>query len=116
MKILFLDDSMVRQHKRFQHKGDDDLRQVWTASECIQALANYERFDLVSLDHDLEDNPYCDPKMQNCGTTVAKFIAETKPEIGEIIIHSMNHIQAPKMVDMLKKAGYEKVSWQPFNL
>lgn len=116
MKILFLDDSMVRQHKRFQKKGDDDLCQVWTASECIQALANYEWFDLVSLDHDLNGEPYQNPKEQNCGTTVAKFIAEQKPEIREIVIHSMNHIQAPKMVDMLKKAGYKKVSWQPFNL
>lgn len=115
MKICFLDDDKNRQMKRFWAKGDDDLRQVWNAADCIEALKE-GGWSICSLDHDLNLKPFDDPSIENCGSAVVRWIVKNKPDVEEFIVHSYNDRESPKMVDMLKKAGYKKVSWQPFNL
>ena len=114
MKICFLDDDPKRQRKRFWAKGEDDLRQVWNASDCIEALKE-GGWQIVSLDHDLRNIPYDDPNIDNCGSAVVRWIVENKPDVEKFIVHSYNWCQAPTMVQNLLDAGY-KCEYIPFNL
>ncbi len=114
MKKLVLDDDKSRMAKFFYLKGDDDLMRVWNAKDCISSL-KLEEWDLVSLDHDLRGQPYDDPTEENSGSEVVRWIVANKPKVKEFVVHSYNHLQAPKMVESLIGAGY-KAEWVPFNL
>lgn len=111
-KVLFLDDNINRHQLKINQKEDDEyLVRVWSAQECIDHLSE-EIWDLVCLDHDLEGT-YQNPLDKNTGSEVVRWIVENNPEIGEIVVHSWNHREAPKMVKSLKSAGYS-ASWEPF--
>ena len=114
MKVLFMDDDRNRQMKRFWAKGDDDLRQVWNAADCIEALKE-GGWQIVSLDMDLEGVPYDDPAKKNSGAEVVRWICANKPDVERFVIHSYNWKIAPEMVQNLLDAGY-KCEYIPFNL
>ena len=115
MKTLILDDCKKRQAKFFQTKEQgDELRQVWNATDCIEALKE-GRYDLVSLDHDLNGEAYQNPAEKNTGSEVVRFITANKPDVKEFVVHSYNEFAAKNMVEDLQKAGY-RVEWSPFSL
>ena len=114
-KILFCDDDSSRHSKFFQTKEQgDELRQVWNAADCIEALKE-GRYDLVSLDHDLNGEAYQNPTEKNTGSEVVRFITANKPDVKEFVVHSYNEFAAKNMVEDLQKAGY-RVEWSPFSL
>lgn len=110
--MLILDDDEKRMRK-FWEKYPESTR-VWNAADCIKELSG-KSWSMVSLDMDLEGIPFDDPEKDNSGAAVVRWIVKNKPEIKEIVIHSYNHILSPKMVEILKGAGYD-CSWKPFDL
>jgi DNA-binding NarL/FixJ family response regulator len=110
MRILFLDDSPSRTVvflKKFP-----DAHAVETAEAAILAL-KAEKYDLVSLDHDLGGEAWVDSARPDTGFEVVRWIIENKPEIGEVTIHSHNTKAGPRMAVALKDAGY-KSNFFPF--
>lgn len=49
---------------------------------------------------------YVDPAHPNTGSEVVRWIAEHKPEIGRVVVHSCNTVAAEYMVEDLWKLGY----------
>jgi len=109
--VLFLDDDRER-HARFTNHFSFGPKMVWSAEECISELK--KEWDLVFLDHDLRGIHFDDPNEENSGSGVVRWIITNKPTVKEFIVHSYNHVQAPKMVKDLIAAGY-KASWEPFD-
>lgn len=105
-RILFLDDSRER-HTQFKkdNSGDWDAGfvHVYTAHDAIQYLKTWPVFDVVCLDHDLED---ADPA--HTGYAVAEFIGlhmdrDKLPK--HVIIHSWNPSGAARMAEALRQGG-----------
>lgn len=100
MKILFLDDSKER-HAQFQRNhGNDEIVTAWNYAEaCAALLARV--FDVVYLDHDLED------PQGKTGEDVAKFLValprEQHPQLA--VIHSFNAHGRYRMDAVLREAG-----------
>jgi len=88
MNILLLDDNPHR--VTFFQNGlkKHSLVVCRHAKAAIKALKKGS-FDLVFLDHDLEGDP-ADPQDANCGSEVARFIAEQNIHCGRIILHTEN--------------------------
>jgi CheY-like chemotaxis protein len=112
-KVLVLDDDKSRMAKFFLNKQDTDLRQVWNAADCIEALKD-GHYDICQLDHDLE-GVYQDPAEENTGSGVVRWVVENRPQVDKFIVHSYNERAALGMVEALLAAGYWAV-WIPFNL
>lgn len=120
--ILVLDDDLHR-HWVFEDQLSDlypGVRQVHTYNykECIEALINNVKFDLIYLDHDLCDfiRPEDGIPYELTGTEVAKWIAENLPpekKPDRITVHSWNPAGAQRMVDILYQAGFN-VFQKPF--
>ena len=103
MKILFLDDN---KHRHRAVTGHMTFDAVFTASECIYKLEK-NKYDFVFLDHDLNDQEMVNSfTEEETGYTVAKWISENKPEIGLIIVHSLNPAGSENMASLLKASGY----------
>jgi DNA-binding response OmpR family regulator len=112
MKILFLDDNIYRLIYAKKKWANHDLILAETSQEAINALRN-NKFDFVSLDHDLGGEVYVESG-ENTGYEVAQFIAkmETPPPI--VVVHSWNSAGARKMVQELENVT--EVDYQPFVL
>ena len=105
MRILFLDDDANR-HKKFQSLLGIKYYPAYTAEEAISFLKS-SQFDLVSLDHDLGNEVYVDSFGETpTGYTVAKWIAENKPKIGAIVLHSLNPPGVANMKSILRNDYY----------
>jgi CheY-like chemotaxis protein len=111
MNILFLDDSENR-CKTFR-ASCPSATIVNTAADCVSMLSTQD-WNYVFLDHDLGGREFVGPSKEETGYEVAQWIAEHKPKIGRIIIHSFNVSAAILMEIVLKKAGY-KVKRRPFD-
>lgn len=109
MRILILDDDKIRHNrfdKFFADRCGDEVVHVHNVEEATQALL-VERFDLVHLDHDLEDFIYVPYKMERTGMDVAKFIVDLPENLRphRVVVHSWNVAAAPRMVAVLRDAG-----------
>ena len=93
MRILFLDDDMIRTKQFVGNNVSHDVVAVETAQEAIDQLANPQSFDIIHLDHDLGELPFVTPKDKNTGMEVARWLCEN-PQVLEstqsIVIHSLN--------------------------
>lgn len=109
MKILFLDDSLERR-KNFLHNSiGHDVYPAVTALDAIEIMNQEEnKWDLICLDHDLGDETYVDSDREDCGMEVARWMTKNKINVGQIIVHTLNHPAGRTMVDLLKKK-YENV-------
>ena len=99
MNILLLDDN---QHRItfFQNSLKKHTLVVCRhANAAIKALKKGS-FDVVFLDHDLEGEP-ADPADENCGSEVARFIAENEIPCGRIILHTENRAGRESMAAIL---------------
>ena len=123
MRVLHLDDDDLR-HELFMewhaHAGDTSVA-VHDLDEFAAAI-NRERFDIVYLDHDLNDFQYTSGfadmygwKQQN-GVDAATLLA-TLPEDqrpATVVIHSWNPEGAKRMARVLEEAGFENVIIEEF--
>lgn len=125
MKILVLDDDDIR-HAYFKRAlaKDNDLVQVHTHDEAIYQLETVE-WDLVYLDHDLNDHRYKsiapEPNYDGgawelTGSDVARFISTLPQEKlpKEVVVHSWNPAGASRMLAFLRDVGI-KCSYRPFH-
>lgn len=103
MNIFVLDDSRTR-HELFGHylKGANVVH-AWTASEAYPLL-RHRKFDVVFLDHDLEESgAHC-----GSGTEVVTAIAVLHrmsmypSHVARHCIHSLNPGKAQEMFDVLR--------------
>lgn len=109
MRILFVDDEEMR-HAAFRRAfSEDDRKHVYTVDDAIHALAD-EVFDLVYLDHDLNDY-HLD------GMDIVKSMCALPEDLRpkEVVVHSCNVSRALVMVANLTQAGF-RVSYQMFSL
>lgn len=140
MNILFLDDNTER-HRTFMQKTIGCVRrQAYTSAEAIEFLRDpSQKFDIVMLDHDLNEWDYSYHADRHSGMTMAEHIAEIQEnkfkELGNgqtvaefmatdackhlprnlsIVIHSLNNYGASAMKSILENAGYTKVTCLPF--
>jgi CheY-like chemotaxis protein len=107
MKILFLDDDVTVRHALFKgHCGTHEVTYVTTVDEAINALDTSPRFDLIYLDHDLEDRVFVPPG-PDTGYWVARHITKMpkSKHPSEVIVHSWNESAALKMLDLLSDNG-----------
>lgn len=102
-RILFLDDNLAR--CRWAERQYPGCRVTHTSEETIDAL-KAGRFDLVFLDHDLGGEVYVDSGRADCGMEVVRWIVGDRPEIGRLVVHSMNTPAGHAMTRSLREAGY----------
>ncbi len=123
MRILILDDDEIR-HKHFaKHYADHYVKHVYSHTAAVVALMNDERYDLVHLDHDLNDFVDYDPAfpgqghIEFTGMDTAVFITnrlgyDNQPS--KIIIHSWNPAGAQRMLQHLQHEGIQESVYEPF--
>ena len=114
MKVLFLDDNLLR-HTQFAKAFGGDSNEIFyveTASEAIEVLREIQ-FDSIFLDHDL-GGEYFVPSGDDTGYEVAEWIAENLDYKPIIVIHSMNPVGAVKMKDKLSGCGLNPILY-PFS-
>lgn len=102
MKILVLEDDPNRIRWFQQYLIGDIVIIAVTAKAAIDALKTH-KFDLIFLDHDLEEKHYSEDFLLGTGTEVANFLADN-PEISPkatIIIHSLKSLGVARMKDIL---------------
>ena len=101
-RVLFLDD--------FPERSAEFLAVVphghWveTAADCIARLA--EGWDIVFLDHDLGGEIFVDPRQEDTGSGVVRWVVANRPAVGRFVVHSLNEAAAVQMVADLRAAGY----------
>lgn len=100
-RVLFLDDKQCRVDTFVRYAPQATI--VRSAREASAALASGP-WDLVFLDHDLND-AWTVPEAEretNSGTHVAEWIAEHRPQVRRLVIHSTNDPAARRMRDILR--------------
>lgn len=104
MEVLFLDDNKAR-------TSTFKCEYIWatcveTVEETLEQLQK-QAWDFAFLDHDLNDEVYCDSDRTDCGMEVVRWIEKNKPTIQKVVCHSLNEKTRDEMVDRLTKAGYD---------
>ena len=113
MKVLFLDDNLLRLKLAKQHFIGYELFLTETVEETIKLLETESPFDLVSLDHDLGGKTFV-PSDKKSGYEVAKFIYLMPDKPKKVIVHSFNPVGAENMMRVLNSVV--SVEHIPFNL
>ncbi len=103
MNIVFLDDD----ERRHEHVVSilKSIKQAYSADEAIEIIKRQDEIDYLFLDHDLggayriedEDDFYA-----NTGLKVAKWVAKNKPDIGTIVLHTINPVGCANMCAVLQ--------------
>ena len=105
MNVLWLDDARERTKVFRMYAPYAYITE--TATECIEVLGTViESWDIVFLDHDLGGETFVDPSHPNTGSAVVRWIAEHKPKMNRVIVHSCNPDAGKYMVEDLIKLGY----------
>jgi hypothetical protein len=119
--ILFLDDNPAR-HAIVDIKNPDDLIvHVYDIDSFRAALKSYEKFDIVSLDHDLNEfseeghqSILYDGRMAT-GLDACGYMIKYRDKLpAEIIIHSTNGNGARSMEGFLLSKGIA-ARWKMFS-
>lgn len=105
--VLFLDDRIERV-RRFLERCALPVVVVRTANQAKFWLGR-ESWDVVFLDHDLNDEPHSSNPETNSGTHLAQWMAEYRPKCHRIVIHSTSPESAKRIQRILRGAGYEDV-------
>ena len=106
LKILILEDSSER-IRIFKEKlsTKHDVYFFDQVEDAKRAIESQGPFDVIFLDHDLDHRIYVDSDEANTGYQLAKFIAD-KNISAKIIIHTMNHSGADRMLEVLPDAKH----------
>jgi DNA-binding NarL/FixJ family response regulator len=102
MNILLLDDDS---HRTAYFRGALSKHKLTVcrhARSAIRALKETS-FDIIFLDHDLSGEPV-DPDDTNCGSEVARFIADHEIECSCIILHTENRVGRESMESVLPQS------------
>ncbi len=104
MKILILEDSgeRIRLFKAYLEKHD--LHFFDNVQDAVEGIRNLGPFDVLFLDHDLDNRIYVDSDEPNTGYQLAKWIAENDVQFKKIILHTHNPAGARKMKSVLPQA------------
>ena len=104
LNVLYLDDDPSR-HQQFDYPAD----RAWTAQEAVKLLSQ-NKYDLVSLDHDLATEHYQDfhqgelaLRGGGTGYDVAVFIEQMEEQPPWVNVHSFNPSGAARMIQALRK-------------
>lgn len=110
MRVLILDDDMMR-HKIFNQKLIGHVvTNVYTSKEAIDELEN-EDWDIVFLDHDLGGKIYVESG-ENTGYEVAQWLNNNpSKQPKRIVIHSYNPTGAQNMKQLLSDAEVVPGAW-----
>lgn len=110
MKILILEDNKYRiEHfKNMLNKKFIECEIVFTDNvKKAKKIFNDNQWDIIFLDHDLDDRVYVDSNEPNTGYQFAKFLNKNLSNtIPIIIIHTLNPVGARNMMNELKTARY----------
>jgi CheY-like chemotaxis protein len=119
MRILFLDDNPARHNIMDRWHPSDEVIHVYTIATYREALEKYDYFDIVSLDHDLNNftelgyfSYMGDSDLTGrdaCGYLM-KFLHKA-PEV--IHVHSSNEEGARDMMSFLSERGVQS-RWNIF--
>jgi CheY-like chemotaxis protein len=114
MKIFILEDNKER-IKWFKEvfSSESNLFFADNVEEAKKILLENSEFDILFLDHDLDQKIFVNSNEQNTGYQLARFLVENKISFMSIIIHSMNIFGSCRMFDVLKKIS-ENVRRVPF--
>jgi Cyclic-phosphate processing Receiver domain len=123
MRILFLDDNPARHALMDKRHPDDEVVHAYTIDDYRDALVKYDHFDVVSLDHDLNDFTELGyfsyiGDSEATGVDACGYLMKFLNKVGEIIIHSSNGTGARNMMDFLDSKGVSNhwaQSWRIFN-
>lgn len=112
MLVLFLDDDPGR-WELFKTSCPYKAVLATTATACIRQL-KYRKFDMVFLDHDLDNKIFVNPEDENTGSEVVRWL-EANPidEDTEFIVHTLNEPAGLNMVRTLRNLGYV-AHYRPF--
>jgi len=117
MRILFLDDNLLR-HQIFRRNSIGySVDAVHTAQEAMECLLDEKKeYDLIMLDHDLDaatENQLNDDE-EDGRYVVRKLVESGRHKDVTIVIHSLNADGRKNMKAMLDDAGYSIVHDLPF--
>lgn len=114
-KMLFLDDRTKRIHSAIRQYGEKyDLTIVTNVREFLRYI-DREKYDIVSMDHDLCGLDYMSVDDPQSGMEAIKYMIETysSPFLGGyvkrdclFIIHSSNNMASNVMEAALKSMGF----------
>ena len=105
--VLFLDDDANRTKIFLSKVLFADSAE--NAKDCIGILSK-KSFNIVFLDHDLSGEKMVNSDREDCGMEAVRWIVENKPQIDQIIIHSLNYPAAQEMRKKLQDVGYDAVN------
>jgi len=104
LKILILEDSHARIQTFKQKLKDHDLFFYDQVKDAKAALILLGPFDVIFLDHDLDDKVFVSSEDENTGYQLAKYIAQNELKFDQIILHSMNPAGVLNMKNVLPDA------------
>lgn len=104
MTVLFLDDDPNRIQKFTRHVPTAHV--ATNAQEMIELLQATPEADYVFLDHDLGGETFVDTRETNTGSEVVRWIGQNRPQVGQFVVHSLNHPAAYRMTEDLRGMGY----------
>ena len=110
-RVLFVDDLLHRwDHfgEMFRNQKTSHVHFEW-AKDYDQAISAMKgsKWDVVFLDHDLEDPGEWDSKMGwRDGSAIVDWMREHTPDVGFVVCHSMNPIGRNRMTMGLERGGY----------
>jgi len=116
MKILIVDDENQR-HFGFKEKylPENEVINAFTVKEAIAFIQN-TKFDLIHLDHDLQDFEHFDngrKPIERTGMDICRYLINNN-YMGRIIIHSWNTPASIKMKKMFEEVGIPVV-YEPYS-
>ena len=123
MRVLILDDDPKRHEEFARRYCLSERRHVTTVDEAIAVLLAEPPFDVIQLDHDLEDGHYARqdlknaPNRDNTGYVVAHAICEMAGAKRQkrVIVHSWNRDGAHWMLRLFVEKGLP-VEYRPFGV
>jgi hypothetical protein len=113
MKILFLDDAIERYFSFLRNNIGAEITWVPSAMIAIERLKE-EAYDLVFLDHDLNEEHYLtypDYIYEGTGKEVVKYIIDNARKFSKtkFYCHSLNFGGRNSMINSLRAAGLKAV-------
>lgn len=110
MQILVLEDSAERQKVFRKFLCVSNHVAIVSSVDIAKALVknakkNNDQFDIIFIDHDLDDRVYVDSEEENTGYQFAKWLAEQNIE-AKFITHSLNPVGAKNICGVLKGCKY----------